>query len=725
LKNQQLEFLDRHVPNKVEFIAVISLATLVFLYICGWQTLDATNLAFLQSGDRAQHYLGWAFYRASDLTMPIGLNPNFGLENSSSIVFSDSIPLIAIPLKLLSEFLSKPFQYFGSYIYLIFILQSYFSWLLAKIIIKEPDVASAIIRLSTVGLFIFSPTLLSRISEHIALSSHFLILAGIYLSLITSTRHKFGKWLLLLSIAILIHFYLFTMVFLLYLASLLDRQSSGNRTYWTTFFLEISAVVTVIGLLAWQAGYFVERSVLNTKWYGIGNLNLMALFDSNGWSYVIPNISQSMGNLNSTHLPGRVFEGFNYFGLGFLLLSLLAIPGLKALKDSRKYFFEHKCLALSLLLMTMFAITNQISIGPYNFSFFLPENILKYAELLRTSARFFWPMFYILALLIIYINVFYYQRKLAALIIFCAFLIQAIDLTPGIQELRNVYSGHKISIMNTNLSGPFWEQAALRYKKILAVQPSMSWDYQNVAAFAVNNGLSTNDVYLARPNPDRLELAQQEWANQVLGVGALNSETLYLIDDQLKFLVATRPIKDKDFLFAEIDGRNVLAPKWLATTNKPDPQIKPITVKPVQLSYGDQIHFSQNSFGKSLLAYGWADPEGWGVWSDSKNSLIFIPVNPTQSQFIKTIEVEAIPFLDDHHPTQRIDVRVNDGPIQSFDLNKHDQNYFSIRIDQSVTNQDFIKIDFHFPNARRATVLNFDADSRLLAVGLIRATLKK
>jgi hypothetical protein len=279
--------------------------------------------------------------------------------------------------------------------------------------------------------------------------------------------------------------------------------------------------------------------------------------------------------------------------------------------------------------------------------------------------------------------------------------------------------------MNTNLSGPFWEQAALRYKKILAVQPSMSWDYQNVAAFAVNNGLSTNDVYLARHNPDRLELAQQEWANQVLGIGTLNSETLYLIDDQLKFLVAARPIKDKDFLFAEIDGRNVLAPKWFTTTTKPDPEIKPITVKPVQLSHGDQIHFSQNSFGKSLLANGWADPEGWGVWSDSKNSLIFIPVHPTQSQFIKIIEVEAIAFLDDHHPTQKIDVRVNDGPIQSFELNKRDQNYFSIRIDQNVTNQDFIKIGFHFPNARRAKVLNFDADSRLLAVGLIRATLKK
>lgn len=697
----------------------------MFLYIFGWQTLDTTNLAFLQNGDRAQHYLGWAFYRTSGLTIPLGLNPNFGLENSSSIVFSDSIPLIAIPLKLISDFLSKPFQYFGPYIYLIFILQSYFSWLLIKLIIKESDAASAIIRLSTVSLILFSPPLLSRLSEHIALSSHFLIIAGIYLSLVTSTKHKFSKWLLLLSAAILIHFYLFAMVFLLYLASLADRQSSHHRTPWTALFLEMGTAIIVIGLLAWQAGYFIEASVLKTKWYGIGNLNLLALVDSNGWSYVLPNIAQTMGNLNAIHLPGRIFEGFNYLGLGFLFLSLLAIPGLRSFHSYRKYLHKYKYLLSSLLLMTVFAVTNQISIGSFNFSIFLPENILKYAELLRSSARFFWPMFYVLVFFIIYINLSYYPRKLTALTVFCAFLMQAIDLTPGIEQIHKVYSGPKISLMTTNLIGPFWEQAALRYKKILAVQSSMTWDYQNLAAFAVNNGLTTNAAYFARSNPDRMERAKREWVNQILEGGELNSDTLYLIDDQLKFLVSNKLAKNKDFLFAEINGRNILAPKWFTSIAQSDIHIKPINIKPIKFNVGDQIHFSLNSVGKLLLAYGWADPEDWGVWSDSTNSSMIIPVNPIQGQLIKTIEVKCIAFIDDEYPIQKVDVRVNDGPIQSFDLKKRDQNYFNIRINQDSTTPDSIKLDFHFPNSRRAKVLNFDTDSRLLAIGLIHATLKQ
>jgi hypothetical protein len=424
------------------------------------------------------------------------------------------------------------------------------------------------------------------------------------------------------------------------------------------------------------------------------------------------------------HLPGRVFEGFNYLGLGCLFLCFLAIPGLRSFQNYRKYLLKYKYLVLSLLLMAVFALTNQISIGPLNFSIFLPENILKYAELLRSSARFFWPMFYMLVFFIIYINLSYYPKKLAALSVFCAFVMQAIDLTPGIEQIRKVYGGPKISLMNTNLTGPFWEEAALRYKKILAVQPSMTWDYQNLAAFAVNNGLTTNAAYFARSNPDRLEQAERKWANQVLGDGELNSDTLYLIDDQLKFLVSNKLAKNKDFQFAEINGRNVLAPKWFTSTAQSDIHIKPLNIKPMQFNVGDQIHFSRNSVGKSLLAYGWADPEDWGAWSDSINSSMIIPVNTIQGQLIKSIEVKCIAFIDDDYPIQKVDVRVNNGPIQSFDLKKRDQNYFNIRIDQNASNPDSIKLDFYFPNSRRAKVLNFDTDSRLLAIGLIHATLK-
>ena len=83
---------------------------MAFLLIAGDQFLDPTNVAWLEGGDPLQHYLGWAFYRNSPWTWPVGLNPLYGMEFSNSIVFTDSIPLLAIPFKAISQFLPYPFQ---------------------------------------------------------------------------------------------------------------------------------------------------------------------------------------------------------------------------------------------------------------------------------------------------------------------------------------------------------------------------------------------------------------------------------------------------------------------------------------------------------------------------------------------------------------------------------------------------------------------------------------
>ena len=73
-----------------------------FWLIMGSEVLNPLNIAWLGDGyDPTQHYLGWVFYRHSPWTFPIGLNPSYGLEISSAVVFSDSIPVLA--------FLFKPF----------------------------------------------------------------------------------------------------------------------------------------------------------------------------------------------------------------------------------------------------------------------------------------------------------------------------------------------------------------------------------------------------------------------------------------------------------------------------------------------------------------------------------------------------------------------------------------------------------------------------------------
>ena len=162
--------------RQLKFLTPILIGCIVFYVIGGYIVLDPSRVGWLFSDDDPlQHYLGWSFFQKSPWGIPIGVNPNYGLDISSSIIYSDSIPLLAILFKIFSNYLPNTFQYFGIWMLLCFILQSWFAWILLGIVSKD-----WIIRISAITLFLFSPIMLNRIGAHAALSGHFVILAAIY-----------------------------------------------------------------------------------------------------------------------------------------------------------------------------------------------------------------------------------------------------------------------------------------------------------------------------------------------------------------------------------------------------------------------------------------------------------------------------------------------------------------------------------------------------------------
>ena len=79
--------------------------------------------------DPATHFLGWHFFRNEPWHLPLGLNWAYGMEMSSSIVYTDSIPLLALIFKPFSNYLPTLFQYTGLWILICFALQGTFGWL--------------------------------------------------------------------------------------------------------------------------------------------------------------------------------------------------------------------------------------------------------------------------------------------------------------------------------------------------------------------------------------------------------------------------------------------------------------------------------------------------------------------------------------------------------------------------------------------------------------------
>ena len=271
---------------RINFI-VLSLGLASFLLVSGHLILVGSNIQWLGGNlDPAQHYLGWALFRDGPWTFTLGLNPNNGLEFSNAIVFSDSLPLFAILFKSLAHFLPYPFQYFGLWTLLCFTLQAWFAWKLLGLISNNTT-----LKIFSLSLFIFSPPMLARIGLWTSLASHFLILAALYLNFRPSQKNRFFYWLILILISALIHFYLLVMILILWIASLLDGFIIKKNYSITGLLATVSIIFLALICVLWQAGYFsIDAGSGKAGGYGAFRLNLLALFDSREWSYILPNI---------------------------------------------------------------------------------------------------------------------------------------------------------------------------------------------------------------------------------------------------------------------------------------------------------------------------------------------------------------------------------------------------------------------------------------------------
>ena len=160
----------------------------------GPTALRVTNIAWLAKGVAAQHYVGWAIFRNSQWTWPLGRNPSFGLEVSSSIFFSDSIPLLALPFKAVAAALPVPFQYFGLWYLLSVVLQTTLAWHLLGRVTSHSE-----LRLLGAVFFVFAPPMLRRMCGSVgarhALVGHWLVLAGLALSLDATPLRGARVWM--------------------------------------------------------------------------------------------------------------------------------------------------------------------------------------------------------------------------------------------------------------------------------------------------------------------------------------------------------------------------------------------------------------------------------------------------------------------------------------------------------------------------------------------------
>jgi hypothetical protein len=522
----------------------IILGTISFLLVVGPTALHPRNIAWLSQGDPAQHYLGWLFFRNSEWSFPIGLNPSYGLELSNSIVFSDSIPLLAFLFKPFSPLLATPFQYFGIWFLVCFILQAWFAWKLIGLISD-----SLAIRAFGAGLFVFSPPMISRMMQgHLSLVGHFLIIAALYLAFQPRLDRRILMWSLLLAAASLVHAYLLAMIAVIWFSDLAGKTIDNSSV--RSCLLEIFTIFTVTGIACWQAGYFTVGQAVSSFGFGFYRMNLLSIIDSNNWSYLLKNIPGSRGDN----------EGFNYLGLGVIFISILSIPILLIGEIGIKQIaYKYRFICLGLFVLFLFALSNKIGFGSIELIEY-PYRGSRFANTFRSSGRMFWPVFYVIYFVVIFVIIRGTGKRTGAFLLGLALFIQIVDTSAGWRNVSKKLDIEPGSAWVTPLVNPFWECAASRYRKVRWILPAhrLPPEWQAVASYAGNHGLATDAALLARVGTSALEQANRQ-AVDALRTGKYEADSLYFLDDN-SFREAVRKVDHSSNLVSRIDAFNIIAP---------------------------------------------------------------------------------------------------------------------------------------------------------------------
>lgn len=560
------KYIEKYIP-----IFGMLLGGIVFFIICGYKILNPTFIEWTMEGDAAQHFLGWHFFRSEPWTFPIGVIKSYQYPQGTSVVYTDSIPLLAIPLKLLSPVLSPVFQYHGLWLLLSYALQGYFSSLLLRQITKNQ-----ILILLGIVFFLLSPCLLQRATGHEALTGHWIILASLYLYFQVYSFNNRIKWMILLIMASMVHFYLLAMALSIFSGYLLRQMIENYKKSFLSVikFSTTALVVTLISM--WIVGYFVVDvgSSSSEEGFGIYSMNLLAPVNPDSESIMFETYPPEFVFLKSYPLAHEEqYEGFNYLGFGLLLLILISIY---AFIRQKNIFSVKIHLPLILVAFVLLAISLSNKITFTNIvlcELNLPHVIDKWSGIIRSSGRMFWPVSYMLMLSAIGIVIKCNSTKKSILLLLIFVCFQVIDFFP-------VYRSINLNRMlwNTPLKSHLWNNLMEEVEHIVFLPPDPDVINDNVhlsfAFLAATHGKTLNVGYTARYNDkDRAKYSAD--LLQKFKERKFKSDTLYIIRNGYLYT----PTSSSDFNWGILDGFTIIAPRMESVKLKPWPFSIPIDYK--------------------------------------------------------------------------------------------------------------------------------------------------
>ena len=155
------------------------------------------------------------------------------------------------------------------------------------------------------------------------------------------------------------------------------------------------------------------------------------------------------------------WEGYNYLGAGYLFLIIFGMGSL--IFDGKRidWLKANIFLIAACSVLTLFAITNRITFDlKILLKIPLPQRLIAYLGIFRSSGRFFWPVMYLMVIFGILRTL--KTGKWSYVILIIALLLQFFDLAPMLNGRTNFV----LRLYQSPLQSNFWQEAKGSFRHI-------------------------------------------------------------------------------------------------------------------------------------------------------------------------------------------------------------------------------------------------------------------
>lgn len=490
----------------------VLLGVVFFGIVAGFTKLDPRNVAWFTFKDNRTYWIGWQFFATDRWRWPLGANPNYGWDGTNSVVYTDSWPIISLPLKALRLEVLQTGQFFG------------LAWLGASILLfiglakvfkilevsRLHSILGSVLVAST-PLFWWLHRWYFAISGGVALIVWAIFL---YLRDRSSGKYSLVPWIVLLVIAAGTNMYLCAM--LIPIAAISILRNTLGRTNWCCYFLgnSLASGAALLGSM-YVFGYFtMPLDSASTGRYGVYSANLLGLIDVNQTSKLVPDLP----SMPLQYEPTSVGIG----ALLALLLFLLSTHPRRYVLTLGSTLRRNWLFGAVVVAMFLFGVSHVVTIGGHTEIIPLPGRLVEQFSVFQSSTRFIWPLVVTIAVFSV-VLVSRYARHATGLLL-AALIFQMLDVSHEIRSVANRADG-KTSVVTYDAK--FWEVIPARYTRFsfhYAENIRTGWDECSLAA--VRTRRIANCAYLSRaPNFAPINAAQDE---RLLS-GAPNPHVIYWI----------------------------------------------------------------------------------------------------------------------------------------------------------------------------------------------------